>query len=30
MSSYMPAWGTKLTEQQIKDIIAHVRTLPTY
>ena len=29
-SAYMPAWKTKLSEQDIKDIIAHIRTLPTY
>ncbi len=29
-SSYMPAWQAKLSEQDIKDIIAHIRTLPTY
>jgi len=29
-SSYMPAFGVKLSEQDIKDVIAHVRSLPTY
>jgi mono/diheme cytochrome c family protein len=29
-SSYMPAWKTKLSEDDIKNIIAHIRTLPTY
>jgi mono/diheme cytochrome c family protein len=29
-SAFMPAWKTKLSEQDIKDIIAHIRTLPTY
>jgi mono/diheme cytochrome c family protein len=29
-SSYMPAWKTALSEQDIKDVIAHIRTLPTY
>ena len=29
-SSYMPAWQAKLSEQDIKDIIAHVRTLPLH
>jgi mono/diheme cytochrome c family protein len=29
-SSYMPAWRAKLSEQDVKDIIAHIRTLPTY
>jgi mono/diheme cytochrome c family protein len=29
-NSYMPAWGSTLSEQDIKDIIAHIRALPTY
>jgi mono/diheme cytochrome c family protein len=29
-SSYMPSWKSKLSEQEIKDIVAHIRTLPTY
>jgi mono/diheme cytochrome c family protein len=29
-SSYMPAWESELSETEIKDIIAHIRTLPTY
>jgi mono/diheme cytochrome c family protein len=29
-SSYMPAWGKTLSEQDIKDIIAHIRSLPVY
>jgi mono/diheme cytochrome c family protein len=29
-SGYMPAWRGTLSEQEIKDIIAHIRTLPTY
>ena len=29
-SSYMPAWESELSEAEIKDIIAHIRTLPTY
>jgi mono/diheme cytochrome c family protein len=29
-SSMMPAWGATLSEQDIKDIIAHIRSLPTY
>ena len=29
-SGYMPAWGGTLSEQDIKDIIAHIRSLPTY
>jgi mono/diheme cytochrome c family protein len=29
-SAYMPAWRGTLSEQDIKDVIAHIRTLPTY
>jgi mono/diheme cytochrome c family protein len=29
-NSYMPAWQSTLSEQDIKDIIAHIRALPTY
>ncbi len=29
-SSYMPAWGTKLSEQDIRDLIAHIRTFSLY
>lgn len=29
-SGYMPAWKSKLSEDDIKDIVAHIRTLPTY
>jgi mono/diheme cytochrome c family protein len=29
-NSYMPAWQGTLSEQDIKDVIAFVRTLPTY
>jgi mono/diheme cytochrome c family protein len=29
-SAYMPAWKVKLDDQDIKDIIAHVRSMPTY
>ena len=29
-SSYMPAWQGTLSEQDIKDVIAHIRALPTY
>jgi len=29
-SSYMPAWGKTLQPQEIWDIIAYVRSLPTY
>jgi mono/diheme cytochrome c family protein len=30
MSSYMPAWGGRLTSQEIRDIVAHIRRLPLY
>jgi mono/diheme cytochrome c family protein len=26
-SSFMPAWGSSLTEKQIRDIIAYLRTI---
>jgi mono/diheme cytochrome c family protein len=29
-STMMPAWKATLSEQDIKDIIAHIRSLPTY
>jgi mono/diheme cytochrome c family protein len=29
-SSYMPAWQSKLQPQDIWDIVAHIRALPTY
>lgn len=29
-SAYMPAWKSKLSEQDIADIIAFIRSLPTY
>jgi cytochrome c553 len=29
-SAFMPSWKSKLSEQDIADIIAHVRSLPTY
>lgn len=29
-SSYMPAWRGTLSEQDIKDVIAFIRALPTY
>jgi mono/diheme cytochrome c family protein len=29
-SGYMPAWESTLTEQDILDVIAHIRSLPTY
>lgn len=30
LSRYMPAWKSKLSADDIKDIIAHIRSLPTY
>lgn len=30
LNSYMPAWRSTLSDQQIKDIIAYIRSLPTY
>jgi mono/diheme cytochrome c family protein len=29
-SAYMPAWKSKLNEKDIEDVIAHIRSLPTY
>ena len=29
-SSYMPAWGTTLTPEQIADLVAYIRRLPSY
>lgn len=29
-SAYMPAWKVKLSERDIKDVIAHIRNMPTY
>ena len=29
-SGYMPAWRSTLSEQDIKDVIAFIRSLPTY
>ena len=29
-SSYMPAWKSKLSEKDVQDLIAHIRSLPTY
>jgi mono/diheme cytochrome c family protein len=29
-SAYMPAWKSKLTDREVKDIIAHIRAMPTY
>lgn len=29
-SAYMPAWESTLSEQDIKDVIAHIRSLPTH
>lgn len=30
MSAYMPAWGKTLSDSQIDDIVAHIRTLPLH
>lgn len=29
-SAYMPAWKSKLSDQEVKDIIAHIRVMPTF
>ena len=29
-SSYMPAWKSKLSDRDVKDIIAHIRAMPTF
>ncbi len=29
-SSYMPAWKSKLSDREVKDIIAHIRAMPTF
>lgn len=29
-SSYMPAWQSTLSDEDIKDVIAYIRSLPTY
>ena len=29
-SAYMPAWKSKLSDQDIQTIVAHIRSLPTY
>jgi mono/diheme cytochrome c family protein len=29
-SGYMPSWKTKLNDQDIQDVIAHIRSLPTF
>jgi len=29
-SSYMPAWKAKLSDGDVKDIIAHIRAMPTF
>ncbi|MEZ5935488.1 MAG: c-type cytochrome [Alphaproteobacteria bacterium] len=29
-SAYMPAWKSKLTDREVKDLIAHIRAMPTY
>ena len=30
MSNYMPAWGSRLTPDEIRDIVAHIRRLPLH
>lgn len=30
MSSYMPAWGDRLTPDEIRNIVAHIRRLPLH
>lgn len=30
MSSYMPAWGDRLSPQEIRDIVAHIRGFPLH
>ncbi len=30
MSSYMPAWGVRLTPEQIRDVVAHIRRFPLH
>jgi mono/diheme cytochrome c family protein len=30
LNSYMPAWRSTLSDQEIKDVIAYIRSLPTY
>ena len=30
MSSYMPAWADTLSDEQIDDVIAYIRTLPLH
>ena len=29
-SAYMPAWKSKLSDREVKDIIAHIRAMPTF
>lgn len=29
-SAYMPAWKSTLSDQEVKDIIAHIRVMPTF
>jgi mono/diheme cytochrome c family protein len=29
-STYMPAWKSKLSDRDVKDIIAHIRAMPTF
>ena len=30
MSSYMPAWGDRLSPDEIRDIVAHIRRFPLH
>jgi mono/diheme cytochrome c family protein len=29
-SAYMPAWKSKLTDREVKDLVAHIRAMPTF
>lgn len=29
-SAYMPAWKVKFADQDVKDVIAHIRSMPTF
>ena len=29
-NAYMPAWNVKFSDQEIKDVIAHLRAMPTF
>ncbi len=30
LSAYMPAWGKKLSDEEIDQLVAHIRTLPLH